>query len=95
MTELREGGLSPTFSADHLGFSMASANGSAGEDGELMDPLLVPEVQQLRDSLLSIKQDLLMQQENMRAAVTNLLKFRDGLCFILIYFEFWINNDKF
>ncbi|XP_034247474.1 protein spindle-F [Thrips palmi] len=78
MTELREGGLSPTFSADHLGFSMTSTNGSAGEDADLMDPLFVPEVQQLRDSLLSIKQDLLMQQENMRVAVTNLLKFRDG-----------------
>lgn len=78
MTELREGGLSPSFSAEHLGFSMSSTNGSAGEDGDLMDPLLVPEVQQLRDTLLTIKQDLLVQQENMKAAVTNLLKLRDG-----------------
>lgn len=78
MTELREGGLSPSFSADHLGFSMGSVNGSTGEDGELLDALLIPEVQQLRDSLLSIKEDLLIQQDNMKTAVANLLKLRDG-----------------
>ena len=78
MTELREGGLSPSFSTDHLGLTMASTNGSAGDESEIMDTLLVPEVQQLRDSLLSLKQDLLVQQENMRSAVTNLLKLRDG-----------------
>lgn len=78
MTELREGGLSPTFSTDHLGFSMGSTNGLQGEDGELMDPLLVPEVQQLRDCLLTLKQDLLVQQDSMKTAVSNLLKLRDG-----------------
>lgn len=78
MTELREGGLSPSFSPDHLGLAMASTNGSVGDENEIMDALLVPEVQQLRDSLLSLKQDLFVQQENMRCAVTNLLKLRDG-----------------
>lgn len=78
MTELREGGLSPSFSADHLGFSIASSNGSAGADGELIDPLLLPQVQQLQMSLLSMQQDLIEQQEAMKDAVTNLLKLRDG-----------------
>ncbi|KAK3931117.1 Protein spindle-F [Frankliniella fusca] len=78
MTELREGGLSPSFSTDHLGFSITSSNGSAGGEGELIDPLLLPQVQQLQESLLSMQQDLLEQQEAMKDAVTNLLKLRDG-----------------